>query len=255
MIKIDLERRLVITDEGGVERSLPMDSPEAFSIVSEAWIQCGWDTKYTYTFSWFGRPIIQIPEDLVRMQELVYTIGPDVILETGIAHGGSLVFYASLLKAMGKGRVIGVDVEIRPHNRVALEQHPLRPLIEMIEGSSVDPAVVARVKALIGPGETVLVVLDSNHSKAHVLAELEAYSGLVSVGSYVIVADGIMRDVAGAPRTKPEWRYDNPWAAADEFLAAHPNFARMQPAWAFNESVGLSQNISYWRGGWLRRTR
>src|SRR4051812_44214561 len=125
----------------------------------------------------------------MRVQEVIAAVKPDVIVETGIAHGGSLVFYATLCKAMGRGRVIGVDVEIRPHNRAAIESHVLSEYITCIEGSSTDPAVVDQVKALIAPGETVLVLLDSNHTKAHVLGELQAYCGLVSVGSYLLAAD------------------------------------------------------------------
>src|SRR6202022_4695269 len=123
---------------------------------------------------WRGRPIIQHPEDMVRLAEVIYSVKPDVIIETGIAHGGSLVYYASLLKAMGRGRVIGVDIEIRPHNRAAMEAHELKPMITMIEGSSIDPGIVAKVKSHVKPSETVLLILDSNHSKAHVAAELEA---------------------------------------------------------------------------------
>ncbi len=255
MIRIDLERRLVIVENGATETTHRMESPEAFAIISDAWMQCGWDAKYPYTFSWFGRPVIQIPEDLVRAQEVVYRIKPDVIVETGIAHGGSLVFYASLLKALGRGRVIGVDIDIRPHNRRAMEEHPLRPLITMVEGGSTAPGIVAKVTEMIGAEERVLVVLDSNHTKEHVLAELEAYSPLVSVDSYIVAADGIMGDVVGAPRTQPDWATNNPRAAADAFLASHPEFTREEPAWPFNESTGLKGNLTYWRGGWLRRLR
>src|SRR3989338_4111581 len=125
MIKIDLEKSLVIVEEGGNIKTYPMATPEAFSIISKAWLRCGWDTKYVYSFTWMGRPIIQLPDDVVRIQEVIYRVKPDVIIETGIAHGGSLVFHASLCKAMGRGRIIGVDIEIRPHNRKAIEEHEL----------------------------------------------------------------------------------------------------------------------------------
>ena len=169
-----------------------------------------------------GRPIIQLPEDVLRIQEVIYRVQPDVIIETGVAHGGSLIFYASLFKAMGRGRVIGIDIEIRPHNRRAIEAHEMKPLITLIEGSSIEPSIVEQVRALITPGETVLVLLDSNHTKAHVLAELEAYGPFVTPGSYIVATDGIMKEVAGAPRTGPDWDWNNPLDAAREFAAKHP---------------------------------
>jgi cephalosporin hydroxylase len=162
------------------------------------------------------------------------------------------VFYASLCKAMGHGRVIGVDIEIRPHNRAAIEAHPLAGLISMIEGSSTDPAIVAEVASKIAPGETVLVILDSNHSYDHVLAELQLYSGLVTPGSYIVATDGIMGDLADVPRGRPEWESDNPTRAAADFAAADPRFILGNPAWEFNESE-LQANITHWPGAWLRR--
>ena len=179
--------------------SLSLSDPKAFSLITDLWIRSGWDTKYVYGFSWLGRPVIQLPEDMLRIQEVIYDIKPDVIVETGVAHGGSLVFYASLCTAMGKGRVIGIDIEIRPHNRKAIEEHHLSPLITLVEGSSVDLDIVNTVKDQIGSAETVLVLLDSNHLKEHVLAELEAYAPFVSPGSYIVACDGIMQQVVGAP--------------------------------------------------------
>ncbi|HEX8207459.1 MAG TPA: CmcI family methyltransferase, partial [Solirubrobacteraceae bacterium] len=156
------------------------DSPEAFHAVAEAWLRIGWDQKYVYGFTWLGRPVIQLPEDLVRVQEAIAAVRPDVIVETGVAHGGSLVFSATLCRALGKGRVVGVDVEIRPHNRRAIEEHPLFDLITLIEGDSADPAIVAAVHEQVRPGETAMVILDSGHSRDHVLAELRAYADLVT---------------------------------------------------------------------------
>lgn len=251
-ITIDTEKRVLVREDAGGRREMPLYSDEAFEAVSREWVRVGWSRKYQYSFSWLGRPIIQLPEDMVRTQEVVHRARPDVILETGIAHGGSLVYSASLLKILGGGRVIGVDIEIRPHNRKAIEAHPLAPMITMIEGSSVDPAVVAKAKALVKPGEKVLVILDSNHTKAHVAAELEAYAPLVTPGSYIVATDGIMGDLADVPRGAPEWTEDNPTQAAAEFAAKHPEFVLEQPAWPFNES-SLSKNITHWPGAWLRR--
>lgn len=253
MIKIDLENSQVIVDNEFGSSTYRIDSPEAFSVVSKAWLRCGWDSKYVYTFSWMGRPIIQLPEDLVRLQEVIYQVKPDVIIETGIAHGGSLIFHSSLCKAIGKGRVIGIDIEIRPHNRQAIEEHELFEYITIIEGSSISPIIVGQVKSLVDPEETVLVILDSNHSKDHVLEELNAYSKLVSPGSYIVATDGIMKDLVGAPRSSPDWESNNPYMAAQEFLKNHSEFVLEQPKWIFNESNGISENITYWPGAWLRR--
>jgi len=252
MITIDEAKGLVTVDGPNGPQSHPMASPEAFKLVSDAWIRCGWDAKYVYSFSWMGRPIIQLPDDMVRIQEVLYAVKPDVIVETGVAHGGSLIFYASLFKAMGKGRVIGVDIEIRPHNRAAIEAHEMMPLITLIEGGSTDAATVEQVKALIKPGETVLVLLDSNHLKDHVRGELEAYGPLVTKGSYMLVADGVMAQVAGGPRTGDDWSWNNPLSAIDEYVAAHPEFVVEEPAFPFNEGM-VTERVTYWPRGFLKR--
>jgi cephalosporin hydroxylase len=254
VVRVDLDAEVVTVEHDGEVRDLPFSSPEAFAKISELWLRVGWDTKYVYGFAWMGRPVIQLPDDLIRMQEAIYSVRPDVIVETGVAHGGSLVFYASLFRAMGHGRVIGVDVEIRPHNRKAIEAHELFDLIELVEGDSIAPDVVEQVTSLVGPGQRVMVSLDSNHTQAHVLAELEAYSPLVAVGSYIIAADGIMGDLVGAPRSNPDWSWDNPRVAAAEFARAHDDFVLDTPAPVFNEGV-VSAPVTYWPGGWLRRVR
>lgn len=227
-------------------------SKAAFELISQQWLLVGWNEKYPYTFSWLGRPIIQLPEDMIRAQEVIYRVKPDVIVETGIAHGGSLIFYASLFNAIGKGRVIGVDIEIRPHNRQAIEAHELFPFITLIEGSSTDPQIVDHVKSLIGEGETVLVFLDSNHTKEHVAKELESYCDLVTPNSYIVATDGSMKDLSHVPRGNPAWIEDNPTAAAAEFAARHKDFILEVPTWPFNES-SLTDNITHWPGAWLRR--
>jgi len=253
-VKVSLDTTagtLVVEDEGGA-RTLPLYSAEAFAVLSRLWLKVGWVLKYSYTFTWMGRPVIQLPEDLVRIQELIFRVRPDVVVETGVAHGGSLVFYASLFRALGGGRVIGVDVEIRPGNRAAIEAHPLASLITLIEGDSVAPATVARVRDAVGPGERALVVLDSSHTRAHVLAELEAYASLVAPGSYLVVADGIMADLHDVPRGRAEWRQDNPRAAAAEFARRHPEFALGEPPLPFDEGL-VAGRVTHWPGGFLRR--
>jgi cephalosporin hydroxylase len=256
LISVDEKRGVVIVhgDDGGTA-TYALDSPEAFAVVSDAWLRAGWWVKHLYTFTWMGRPIIQLPEDLLRLQELIWRVKPDVIIETGVAHGGGLVFYASLCEAMGHGRVIGVDVEIRPHNRAAIEAHPLFHRITLVEGDSIDPEIVQRVNALIEPGERVMVMLDSNHTKAHVAAELRAYGAMVTPGSYIIAMDGyIMSLTAGGPRTAPDWTSNNPNEAAAEFVRENPDFVRDEPAFTFNESH-LTQDVTHSRGGYVRRVR
>jgi cephalosporin hydroxylase len=252
-ILIDTEtRELTVTDKAG-SRKLDLYGKEAFELISHQWLKTSWNQRYSYTFTWLGRPIIQHPEDLVRLQEVIYALKPDVIIETGVAHGGSLILSASLMKAMGKGRrVVGVDIEIRPHNRQAVESHELAPMIKLVEGNSVAPEIVRHAAEEIRPGDTVLVILDSNHSYAHVMAELEAYHHLVTPGSYIVSTDGIMRDVYDVPRGVPEWITDNPANAAEDFAKTHKQFVIETPAWRFNES-DLDQNITGWPSAWLKR--
>ena len=251
-LTLDTEAKTLTLEEEGTTRVLELYSKGAFEALSRQWVRVGWNQKYQYTFSWMGRPVIQLPEDVLRMQEAIFQVQPDVIIETGVAHGGSLIFYSSLCRAMGKGRVIGIDIEIRTHNRKAIEAHPLFDRITLIEGSSTDPALVAQVTSLVQPGETVLVILDSNHTYAHVYDELEAYADLVTAGSYIVATDGIMHDLADVPRGTPGWVADNPTCAAKDFAAQHPEFVIEQPAWPFNESA-LEHNVTHWPGAWLRR--
>lgn len=249
----EAEATVTVRDDDG-ERRHAMDTPEAFAALSRAWLRCGWDTKYVYGFSWLGRPIIQLPEDMIRIQEVIYSLQPDVVIETGVAHGGSLIFYASLFKAMGRGRVIGVDIEIRKHNREAMETHELFDYLTLVEGSSTAPEIVERVTTEIAPGETVLVILDSNHSREHVLDELEAYAPLVTNGSYIVACDGIMAQVQGAPRTEPDWVWNNPEEAAREFVSRHPEFVIEEPAFPFNEGR-IDQRVTYWPSAYLKKIK
>ncbi len=198
--------------------------------------------RYSYNFSWMGRPIIQYPQDIVAMQELLWQVKPDLVIETGIAHGGSLVLSASILalieyaEAAQSGelldpskprrRVVGLDIDIRSHNRVAIEAHPMASRITMIEGSSVEPSVVSQVRAISGQHRRVLVCLDSNHSHEHVVAELEAYAPLVSVGSYCVVFDTVVENMKpGSFADRPWDKGNNPMTAARSFLARHPEFS------------------------------
>ncbi|HLK88477.1 MAG TPA: CmcI family methyltransferase [Polyangia bacterium] len=251
-LSIDTDEKRLTVERDGVSAEHPLYSAKAFSELSEAWVKVGWGVKYIYGFTWMGRPIIQLPDDLVRIQEVIYRVRPDVVIETGVAHGGSLIFYASLFKAMGKGRVIGVDIEIRPHNRKAIESHELSSYITLVEGSSTDPAIVKQVSALLRPGEKALVILDSNHTKKHVADELRAYAPLVSSGSYLVATDGVMQILHDVPRGKPEWVDDNPTAAAAEFAQAHAEFVLEEPPFPFNEGE-VTERVTHWPGAYLRR--
>lgn len=254
MITIDEARGIVVNETESGRQEYAMASPEAFDLVSRAWLRAGWDTKYVYSFSWMGRPVIQLPEDMIRIQEVIFDLKPDVIIETGVAHGGSLVYYASLCQVLGKGRVIGIDIEIRPHNRQAIEAHPLSSYIQLVEGSSIDQAVVEKVGAMVTPGETVLILLDSCHTKDHVLHELEAYAPLVSPGSFIVATDGIMEQVAGGPRTQADWTWNNPKAAAEDFVKAHPDYILDEPLPPFNEGL-VTKRVTYWPNAFIRRLR
>lgn len=183
--------------------------------------------KYSYNFSWMGLPIIQFPQDIVAMQELLWKVKPDAVVEAGIGRGGSLVFYASMMEMMGiqSGEVIGIDIDIRSHNRHAIEQHPMSKRIRLIEGSSTDSDTVSRVKACIGSRRQIMVCLDSMHTHAHVLAELRLYSPLVTSGSYLVVFDTCIEDMpADFFPDRPWGRGNNPYTAVQEFLKETRDF-------------------------------
>ncbi len=182
--------------------------------------------KYTYNFTWLGRPIIQLPQDIITMQEIIWRVNPDLIIETGIAHGGGLVFYASMLELIcGEGQVVGIDIEIREHNRRAIEQHPMFKRITMVEGSSTDEEVVRRVFELAKGKKRILVALDSNHTHEHVLKELQLYSTLVKKGSYIVVFDTAIEDLPkGFFRDRPWGKGNNPKTAVWEFLKTNDRF-------------------------------
>lgn len=245
---------MYIIDSSGKAQSFALGSKQGFSILSKLWLRSGWDTKYVYGFSWLGRPIIQLPEDMLRIQEVIYAVKPDFVIETGIAHGGSLVFYAGLLSLMGKGKVIGVDIEIRDHNRAAIESHELSGLIDLIEGPSVAPDVIRNVEETLPAGGRGIVILDSNHTKAHVLSEIQLYAKYVAIDSYIVVCDGIMKDVVGAPRTNPTWAHDNPQAAVTEFLSGTDDFVLVEPEFPFNEGE-ITERVTYWPNAFLKRVK
>jgi cephalosporin hydroxylase len=222
-------------------------------------------SKYSYNWFWLGRPIIQYPQDICALQELIWRIKPDVIVETGIAHGGSLILSASLLSMLDlcdatvsgekldpkkpKRKVIGVDIDIRDHNRVAIEAHPLASRIKMIKGSSIDPAIVDHVKAEVAWAKTVMVCLDSNHTHEHVLAELQNYAPMVSVGSYCVVFDTLIENM-------PKDMYpDRPWGPGDNAMTAVDIYLKDQQDFVVDEMMDTKLQISVAPRGYLKRVR
>ena len=194
--------------------------------LTQQWFVATYRKRYSYNFQWMGRPVIQYPQDLLAMQEIIWNTRPDLIIETGIAHGGSLVFYASMLELIGgPGRVVGVDVDIRKHNRVAIEAHPMFKRISLIEGSSVDSATIEQVREFAGKAQRILVALDSNHTHEHVIQELELYSPFVTAGSYLVVFDTVVEDLPGDIFPDRPWGPgNNPKTAVREFLKTNKRF-------------------------------
>jgi cephalosporin hydroxylase len=233
----------VCTPDG--ERELDIYSEEGFEALSQLWTRSNWQNRLSYEVTWLGIPIIQLPEDMVVMQELIWKVRPDVIIESGVAHGGALVLYASILELLGRGKIIGVDIEIRKYNRLAIEAHPLSHRIQLIESDSLSNEAIEAVSDSIRPGDRVMVALDSNHTREHVKAELERYGPLVTPGSYLVVFDGVMALVADAPAAGEGWDQDNPLEAVREFVEENDDF-----------EVDRSYErlaVTYCQGGFLRR--
>lgn len=246
-----------------VSRIAENGSNDAFKKCAQDFILASTIPKYSYNFVWMGRPIIQYPQDMAAMQEIIWEVRPDLIIETGIAHGGSLIFSASMLALLdltdaiqqkssitpgdSKRKVLGLDIEIRPHNREAIEAHPLASYIQMIQGSSIDQGVVEQVKSIAGGYSKILVCLDSNHTHEHVLEELKAYAPLVSKGSYCVVFDTIVEDLPKEMFSDRPWGPgNNPKTAVFEFLKTHPEFE-------IDKSIDHKLLISVAPDGFLKR--
>lgn len=240
----DFGRAVTVQTPDG-PREIDIYTDEGYDVLAELYTRSGWQRKATYELVWMGIPIIQLPEDILMMQELIWRVRPDVIVESGVAHGGALVLYASLLDAIGKGHVVGVDVEIRKYNRLAIEAHPMSKRITLLEGDSVAEDTLAKVRAEIPPGAKVMVTLDSNHTREHVAAELARYAPLVTPGSYCVVFDSVMTMVSDAPGAGENWEQDNPLDAVAAFLGEHKEF-EVDPA--FNRL-----GVTYCQSGFLRR--
>jgi len=192
---------------------------------SKDWIDNVFDYEYVYHFRWLGRPIIQFPQDMVAVQELIWKIKPDFIIESGIARGGSLIFYASILELLNHGKIIGIDIDIRKHNRIEIENHTLFKRIKLIEGSSIDDSVIHKIKKIIKDKKKIMILLDSHHTEQHVLEELEKYSPFVRSGSYVVVFDTIIEDMKKHHSKNRPWNHgNNPKTAVSKFLKKNKRF-------------------------------
>ena len=226
-------------------------SNEKLKSTASAFMNASISSRYSYNFTWLGRPIIQYPQDMIAMQEIIWDIKPDLIIETGIAHGGSLIFYASILELIGKGEVLGIDIDIRDHNRKEIESHPMFKRIKMIQGSSIDPAIVAEAKKHTEGKKTILVTLDSNHTHEHVLAELNMYSLFVSLNSYMVVYDTIVEKLPEdhLPGLIRPWGIgDNPWTALNSFIGENPQFE-------IDHTINNKLLISVAPDGYLKRIK
>ncbi|MDE2615498.1 MAG: cephalosporin hydroxylase family protein [Burkholderiales bacterium] len=235
----------------------------AFTAQSQAWLETSMRQRYVYNFDWMGRPIIQYPQDMVAMQELVWATRPDLIIETGIAHGGSLVLSASLLAMLdycdtvaaggvldpkaSRRKVLGLDIDIRAHNRAAIEAHPMAHKIEMIQGSSISPEVIAQVQAVARQHQRVMVCLDSNHTHAHVLAELQAYAPLTSVGCYCVVFDTFVEDMP------VDLFPDRPWAPGDNPKTAVREYLKTNSQFEVDTTIPHKLQVTVAPDGFLRR--
>ena len=211
------------------------------------WIKVAAKNRLSYEIDWLGIPVIQTPEDLILMQELIFKVQPDYIIETGIAHGGGLIFYASMMELLNKGKVIGIDIEIREHNRKVIESHPLFKRIAMIEGDSISDEMIQELRKIISKNSKVIVCLDSNHTKAHVLKELQFYQEFVIPGCYIVVFDTNTSELAKLGIFNSKYIDNSPKEAVEEFLKKNNNF-----------EIDKNYNklyISYSPNGYLRRIK
>lgn len=216
---------------------------------AESFLDASIRSRYSYNFTWLGRPVIQYPQDIVAIQEIIYRVQPDLIIETGIAHGGSLILHASICEMIGKGEVLGIDIDIREHNRQEILDHKMSKRISMIQGSSIDPAIIEKVAAIANGKETILVILDSNHTHDHVLEEIKLYSPFVSKDSYLLVFDTVVEHLPDDIYTDRPWSVgNNPKTAVNEFLRSNSDFI-------VDSAMDNKLMISVAPGGYLKRIK
>lgn len=230
------------------QRITAFSNDEEFRELSKAWRAMALERKYMNNFSWLGRPMIQLPMDAIAMQEIIWNVKPDLIIETGVAHGGSLLLSASMLQLIGHGEVIGIDIDIRSHNRIAIESHPLSGRITLLEGSSIDADIVKHVNQIALKKNKVLVFLDSNHTHNHVLSELISYSPMVSIDSYIVVFDTFVEDLPD----EYQWT-DRPWGKGNNPRTAVWEWIKMNKNFSIDKSIEDKLLITSAPDGFLRR--
>ena len=248
---VDTDTSVLTVIDGKASADYPLFSPEAFRIIAQQWLALGWNLGHWQTFSWMGRQMLQLPDDVLRIAELFWRLRPDVIVETGVYDGGSTLFFASLCRLHGSGRVISIEREFRPGVPEAIRESADNRVI-LIEGDSASPEASVEVRRHIRLGERVCVFLDADHSAQHVAEELRHLSPLVSSGCYLIVADSICNGVARTPNGDNDWLWDHPATAVDAFLAGHPEFTRERPPVIFQGLTDFTE-LSYFADTWLRK--
>jgi cephalosporin hydroxylase len=251
---IDLSKNTLVNceDFGNSNHEISLYTKRGVEIISEIWLKQEWNCLHWKSFSWLGFPIWQFPEDLIRLQESIYLLRPEVIIETGINEGGSTIFFASLCKIMGVGRVISIDISIPSYLKESIEATPFSSIITLIEGDSTSSQTIDKVKSMVQDSERVFVFLDSDHSKSHVLNEITAYAPLIKPGSFIVAADGVMELLADTPYGQQSWIYDNPAAAAREFVSLNPDFVISRPPALHGEEYVVDV-LTYLRDAWLKR--
>ncbi len=254
---IDTEKRVLCIERDSLKAQTVIDlfSKEALEILSEAWIKVQWNQRHWESLSWMGVQILQLPEDLLRIQEVLFRLKPDLIIETGLYSGGSAIFFASICQLAGSGSIVSIDKSIPERVRETFRTHPLGGRVTLIEGSSTDEGVVRQVREIVRqqkPQATVMVFLDSDHSHDHVLKELQLYGGFVTVDSYIVVADGVMEILYDTPGGRPNWVEDNPVRAALDFVGENPKFVIERPPALFNDHAVI-ESLTYWRNAWIKR--
>jgi len=251
-ITVDTQAQTLQYNSKGKKASVPLYSKEALLLLTKVWTKVEWNENHWQSLSWMGVPVWQLPEDMIRLQEVVFQVQPDIIIETGVHQGGSAVFFASLCQLQGKGRVISVDITIPNAVYASIQSHLLGDRITLIEGDSTSDSVLHQVRELVGGAETVMVFLDSCHTKEHVFRELQLYHPFVSVGSYIVATDGIMEHLWDTPNGDASWKDNHPAAAAREFVKYTDKFVMERPKALVNDEMVI-ENLTYWPDAWLRR--
>lgn len=251
-LNIDTDANYLSAEIQGVSKVVELYSKEGLRLLSQLWLKVEWNELHWQSISWLGFPIWQLPEDLLRLQEVIFRIQPDIIVETGINQAGSAIFFASLCRLLGKGRVVSIDIQVPEAVRTLVTNSPYSNLITLIEGDSASSGVVTQVRKITRDMQTTFFFLDSDHSKAHVTRELNAYAEMVTVGSYIVATDGVMRILSDVPKGLSKWRDDNPASAALEFANVNKNFVIERPKSLFGDDYVI-EGYTYWPDAWLKR--